>query len=240
MKRALPVLLLLLVSACTVRDVACGKAAPEGTTAVEKAAAEAKAANPQEAGAFTIVYLGDSLTAGLGLLSGQAYPALLEKKLHEAGFPNVETVNAGISGDTSAGGRRRVASLLGGTTKVVVVALGANDALRGITVHETRDNLQNIIETAHANGAVVVLCGMQAPTNLGEDYRGPFKQLYFDLLRQYQRQIVYVPFLLEGVAANPALNQPDGVHPNIEGSKVIADLLFPYMKDVVERVGGGG
>ena len=239
MRRALPVLLLLFVSACTVRDAACGRPVPEGAQA-QPAAPPPSAVDPQSGAAFTIVYLGDSLTAGLGLLSEQAFPALVEKKLHEAGYVNVETVNAGLSGDTSAGGLRRVETFLGGTTRILVVALGANDALRGLTVRETRDNLKQIIDLADLRGVSVVLCGMQAPTNLGGDYREAFKELYFDLLREYQRRIEYVPFLLEGVAGNPALNQADGIHPNVEGSRVIADMMFPHIKALIDRIGGGG
>ena len=233
-------MLLLLVSACSVRDAACGKPAPEGAPPHAATAPPPSAVDTQSGTPFTIVYLGDSLTAGLGLLSEQAFPALLEKKLHEAGYVNVDTINAGISGDTTAGGLRRVEGLLGKTTRILVVALGANDALRGLTVKETRANLKQIIDIADMHGASVLLCGMQAPTNLGGDYREAFKELYFDLLREYQRRIEYMPFLLEGVAANPALNQADGVHPNVEGSKVIAETMFPHMKGLIDRIGGGG
>jgi acyl-CoA thioesterase-1 len=106
-------------------------------------------------------------------------------------------------------------------------------------VKETRDNLKQIIDLVDMNNAFVVLCGMQAPTNLGIDYRESFKELYFELLRDYQRRIAYVPFLLEGVAGNPALNQADGIHPNVEGSKVIAELLYPHIKGAIDRLGGG-
>lgn len=239
MKRLTPLFLLLLVSACTVRDAACGRPVPEGVQALP-AETPASAVDPQSGTPFTIVYLGDSLTAGLGLLSEQAFPALIEKQLHEAGYVNVDTINAGISGDTSAGGLRRVETLLTPSTRILVLALGANDALRGLTVRETRENLKQIIDYADLQGVAVVLCGMQAPTNLGGDYREAFKELYFDLLREYQRRIEYVPFLLEGVAGNPALNQADGIHPNIEGSKVIASMMVPHIKLLIDRLGGGG
>ena len=152
------------------------------------------------------------------------------------GYPNIEIENAGISADTSAGGLRRVEQVLTPTVKILVVSLGANDALRGIGVNETRENLRQIIEIAFAHNVQVMLCGMEAPTNLGEDYRVPFKQVYFDLLRAYQRQIVYVPFLLEGVAGHPELNQDDGMHPNEAGSKIIAALLYPKLKEMVDRL----
>jgi acyl-CoA thioesterase-1 len=130
-----------------------------------------------------------------------------------------------------------VERLLEPSVKIVVVALGANDALRGLTVAQTEENLRQIIDIAQGRGVQVMLCGMEAPTNLGEDYRTAFRELYFDLLRSYQRQIVYVPFLLEGVAGKPELNQADGIHPNEEGSKMIAELLFPLLRGMVDRVG---
>ena len=102
---------------------------------------------------------------------------------------------------------------------------------------ETRDNLRQIVDIAQMHGVQVMLCGMEAPTNLGEDYRNSFKAAYFDVLRSYQRQIEYVPFLLEGVAGKPELNQADGIHPNPEGSKIIAELLYPQLKKMVERIG---
>ena len=231
--------LLFLASACSVRDAACGKPAPQGAqagpTAITGETAESTASTT-----FTIAFLGDSLTAGLGLLSQQAFPAKIEEMFRADGYTSIEVVNAGLSGDTSAGGLRRVEQAIDPTTKILVVALGGNDALRGLTVNETRENLRQIIDIAQAKGVLVMLCGMEAPTNLGEDYRTSFKQLYFDLLRSYQRQIVYVPFLLEGVAGRPEMNQADGIHPNEKGATVIAELLFPQIRDMVNRVGGGG
>jgi acyl-CoA thioesterase-1 len=135
---------------------------------------------------------------------------------------------------------RRVEQLLEPSVKILVVALGGNDALRGLTVAQTKDNLRQIIEIARGRGVQVMLCGMEAPTNLGEDYRTAFRQVYFDLLREHQRQIVYVEFLLKDVAGQPELNQADGIHPNEAGSKIIADNLFPLLRGMVDRAGGGG
>ena len=126
--------------------------------------------------------------------------------------------------------------MLGGT-HVLVVALGANDALRGLTTQQTQENLSQIVEQALARNIQVVLCGMEAPTNLGEDYRESFRQVYLNLVRQYSGRIIYVPFLLEGVAGNPALNQADGVHPNAEGAKVVATVVYPQLRVAVDRVG---
>ena len=183
-----------------------------------------------------IVTLGDSLTAGLGLTTSQAYPALLQDMFAAEGYREVEIQNAGVSGDTSAGGRRRVQGLLTPTVRGLVVALGANDALRGISVCETRENLSQIIEQALGAGVNVILTGMEGPTNLGEDYRTSFREMYVELAREYGRQVIFVPFLLEGVAGNPSLNQADGIHPNEAGAKVIAELLYPRLRDLVDQL----
>ena len=182
------------------------------------------------------MFLGDSLTAGLGLLAQQAYPQVVADMLEKEGY-HVEPVNAGMSGDTTAGGLRRVEPLLSGSTRILVLALGANDALRGLTTQQTHDNLAQIIDVALSRGVFVLLCGMEAPTNLGPDYRESFRNVYINLLREYQGRISFVPFLLEGVAGNPALNQADGVHPTPEGARIIAQTLYPKLRDLVDRIG---
>jgi acyl-CoA thioesterase-1 len=242
-RRAVVGLLLLLASACSLRDAACGR--PESLQGAQGGAAASAvtggegAPDPMAKG-ITIAFLGDSLTAGLGLLTQQAYPQKIGEMFEAEGFTGIEIDNAGLSGDTTAGALRRVEQVLTPNVKILVVALGGNDALRGLTVNDTKENLRQIIDLAQAHGALVMLCGMEAPTNLGEDYRTAFKALYFDLLRSYQRQIVYVPFLLEGVAGHPELNQADGIHPTEAGSKIIAATLFPLLRGMVDRVNGGG
>jgi acyl-CoA thioesterase-1 len=246
LRRPLLAALLLLASACSVRDAACGRPAEslqgrqEGAGAPSAITGGEGAADPMAKGGITIAFLGDSLTAGLGLLTQQAYPQKVGEMFEAEGFTGIEIDNAGLSGDTSAGGLRRVEQVLTPNVKILVVALGGNDALRGLTVSDTRENLRQIIDYAQAHGALVMLCGMKAPTNLGEDYRTAFEALYFDLLRSYQRQIVYVPFLLEGVAGHPELNQADGIHPTEAGSKIIAATLYPLLRGMVDRVNGGG
>jgi acyl-CoA thioesterase-1 len=237
-RRWLPLLALVFAAGCSIRDAACGptdqSTKATGGQAPNAITGEAALANPPAG--TTIAFLGDSLTAGLGLLSNQTFPELIKDKFAADGF-TVDVINGGISGDTTAGGVRRVEQLLEPSVKILVVALGANDALRGLTVADTRDNLRQIIDIAQMHGVQVMLCGMEAPTNLGEDYRNAFKAAYFDVLRSYQRQIEYVPFLLEGVAGKPELNQADGIHPNPEGSKIVADLLYPTLRKMVERIG---
>jgi acyl-CoA thioesterase-1 len=222
-----------LASAALLALAACGGGAPEQTIdqAVESGPLQAPAAP-----APVIVCLGDSLTAGLGLLSQQAYPHVLDEMFAAEGYADVEVINAGVSGDTTAGGLRRVESLLGPAVAALVVALGGNDALRGLSPSETYDNLAGIIEAADAQGIPVVLAGMQAPPNLGPDYQESFREAYVQLARDYRDVVVWVPFLLEGVAGQPGLNQPDGIHPNEKGARMIAELLYPKLRTIVDQL----
>jgi acyl-CoA thioesterase-1 len=218
--RALAPLALLLFAACSDRP-----AAPPGD-----AAAGATAGAVPAVAAFRVVAFGDSLTAGLGLDPREAYPALLEARLSAAGH-RVEVVNAGVSGDTTAGGVRRVEWSLEGDVRVMIVALGANDGLRGLPVLEMRRNLAGIIERAQARRVTVILAGMEAPPNMGTSYTAAFRQVYQDLASQYR--VALLPFLLAGVAGDPALNQPDGIHPNAAGARQVADLLWPLVESAV-------
>ena len=228
--------LLVLASACTMRDVACGRPTSSEAVPVPEQPSATAPVDPTVGAQVHVAFLGDSLTAGLGLLQQQSYPQVLQDMLENEGY-NIEAVNAGVSGDTTAGGLRRVESILGGSPRILVIALGANDALRGLTTQQTFDNLSGIIDAALAKGAFVLLCGMEAPTNLGPDYRESFRNVYVNLLRKYQGRMSFVPFLLEGVAGNPALNQADGVHPTAEGAQVVAKTLYPKLRDLVDRIG---
>jgi acyl-CoA thioesterase I len=228
---------------------ACGRTAPAETATVttESGAASSPASGGGSSGgrggggtgAYEIVFLGDSLTSGLGLLSEQAFPSIVQTSFRAEGYTQVETSNAGVSGDTSAGGLRRVEEALSPDTRILVIALGGNDALRGLTTTQTHDNLAGIIDIALARNVSVLLCGMEAPTNLGADYRDLFREIYTQLLRDYKGRIALLPFLLEGVAGNPAFNQPDGIHPTAEGARKIAELVYPKLRAMVDSMGGG-
>jgi acyl-CoA thioesterase-1 len=174
-----------------------------------------------------IVALGDSLTSGRGISRSQAYPALLERSLHDAGLP-FSVTNHGVSGDTTAGGVRRVAAALDEGPQILIVALGANDGLRGVPVSQVRANLERIIEAAQARGVVVLLCGMEALPIYGWQYSVDFHRVFRDLAEQYK--LTLVPFLLQGVFGNQELLQPDYVHPNAAGAKVIASNIWPYLQ----------
>jgi len=171
------------------------------------------------------------LTAGLGLSQSASYPALLQQRLEAEGF-QYEVVNAGVSGDTTAGGLRRIDWALEGDVKVVILELGANDILRGQSVDEMKKNLAQIIERIKARGVVVLLAGMEAPTNSGSEYRKAVHEA-FEVLAREQR-VVLIPFLLEGVAGVPSLNQADGIHPNAEGTRLVTDTVYRFLRPLVQ------
>ena len=176
--------------------------------------------------------LGDSLTAGLGLLESQAYPALLQQRLAADGY-KWDVVNAGISGDTSAAGLQRVDwALEQGHVRILVLELGANDGLRGLPVSEMKKNLAAIIERAQAKHIAVLLVGMEAPPNFGPEYTVSFRQVYRDLAKQYN--VTLLPFLLDKVAGVPNLNQGDGIHPNVEGAQIVADTVWTALRPIVD------
>ena len=179
-----------------------------------------------------IVAFGDSLTAGYGIAAHETYPALLEARLRREGY-RYRVVNAGISGDTSAGGLRRVDWVLRAQPEVVILGLGANDDLRGQSIPALRKNLEQIIERLRAGGARVLLAGMRMPPNYGEEYTREFAQAFPAVARK--TNVALMPFLLEGVAANPALNLPDGVHPTAQGHQVMADRLWPHLQPLLRK-----
>ena len=179
-----------------------------------------------------IVAFGDSLTAGYGLNPEDSYPSLLQKKLAADGF-NYEVVNAGISGDTSAGGVRRIDWSLEGDVKIVILELGANDILRGQPIAEMKKNLSMIIARAKARGAQVLLAGMEAPTNSGSDYRRWTHGAFSDLAKE--QNVTLIPFLLDRVAGIQSLNQEDGIHPTPEGTRIVADTVYQYLKPMLEK-----
>ena len=192
------------------------------------------AATPVRAAAAerVLVILGDSLTAGLGVAPDEAYPALLEARLRRDGFL-YRVVNAGVSGDTSAGGLRRVDWVLRARPDFVVVALGANDGLRAQPVAALRDNLSTIVTRLRAAGARVLLAGMRLPPNYGADYATAFAGAFPAVARA--TSVPLLPFLLDGVAGDPALNQPDGIHPNARGHRIVAETVWRALRPHLEK-----
>jgi acyl-CoA thioesterase-1 len=193
-------------------------------------ARNAAAASPDEG---LIVALGDSLTAGLGVAERDAWPAQLERRLRGAGY-RWKVVNAGISGETSGGALARLDRVLRVNPDIVVVATGANDGLRGHPVEALRGNLDAVLATLAGRGVTAVLTGMQLPWIRGREYPTAFARVYPELALKHRA--VFVPFLLEGVAGNPALNQEDGLHPNAAGYRVVTDLVYPGVLEGIGRV----
>lgn len=217
---ALGCLVLLLVAACS--------------RAPENPLPPATAQGPQPSTSRPkIVVLGDSLTAGLGLVAEtQSFPARLQEKLKAAGY-DWEVANAGVSGDTSAAGLQRLDwALEQGNVRILILELGANDGLRGLPVSEMKKNLAAIIERAQQKQIAVLLAGMEAPPNYGPEYVVSFRQVYRDLAKQYN--VTLLPFLLDKVAGVPALNQADGIHPNVQGAAIVADNVWTVLKPMVD------
>ena len=181
-----------------------------------------------------MVAFGDSLTAGLGLLEQEAYPALLQKKIDEAGY-KFEVINAGLSGDTSAGGVRRLDWALEGDVRVLIVAFGGNDGLRGLPVSQMKENLSDIIDKARERNVVVILAGMEAPPNFGQEYATAFRQGFREVA--LNKRVLFVPFLLKDVAGKSELNQGDGIHPNQQGAQVIADTVWAVLEPLLDQMG---
>lgn len=178
-----------------------------------------------------VLFLGDSLTAGLGVEPEEAYPQLLGAMLARDGITDVRIVNGGISGSTSASAMSRLKWYGKIHPAVLFLALGANDGLRGLTIEEMAKNLDEVIAFAQAQGMTVILAGMELPPNYGEEYTGAFRKVYRDLAAKYHLELI--PFLLEGVGGVAALNQADGIHPNSDGHRKIALHVYPVLKQLL-------
>lgn len=193
-------------------------------------AAIALAAPPALAASVRILALGSSLTQGYGLPPGTEFPVVLQAALRKAGI-DATVINAGVSGDTSAGGLARLGWSLADHPDAAIVELGSNDALRGLPPSQTKKNLTAILTKLKAAHIPVLLCGMEAPRNLGPDYARQFDPIYAALAKKYD--VLLYPFFLTGVAMNPKLNQADGMHPNPAGVKIIVTRMLPYVKKLV-------
>jgi acyl-CoA thioesterase-1 len=177
-----------------------------------------------------IVAFGDSLTAGLGVPAEDAYPAQLQHRLDEQGI-RYRVINAGVSGETTAGGLRRVEWVLKSRPHVVLLELGANDGLRGLNLEQTKSNLERIIQRCQEASVTVILAGMKLPPNYGADYTKGFEAIYPAIAKQYG--LTLIPFFLDGVAGSAALNQADGIHPTREGYRIIADKVLEQIKPLL-------
>ena len=199
--------------------------------AEEKTASESQTPAPSYAG--TIVALGDSLTAGLGVDEDQAFPAQLARRLQADGY-NWQVVNAGVSGETSSGARSRIEWVVASLTPdIVILETGANDGLRGMDPELLETNLDYLVDYLKTRGIDVVLAGMQMLPNLGPEYTRAFSQIYPSIAEKHA--IIFIPFFLEGVAGSDTLNQPDKLHPTAEGYTRIVKTIYPYVRKAIER-----
>jgi len=202
-------------------------------TAFFAAAVLALASGPVSAAPIKILAFGTSLTQGYGLPPGTEYTTVLQEKLKAAGV-DARIINAGVSGDTSADGLSRLDWSLADKPQAAIVEMGSNDALRGLAPAQTEKNLNAILAKLKAAHVAVLLCGMHAPRNLGPEYAAQFDAIYPKLAKQYG--VLFYPFILDGVALNPKLNQADGIHPNPAGVKIIVDHVLPYVKKLIRTV----
>ena len=182
--------------------------------------------------ALTIVAVGDSLTAGLGVAEDESYPALLERQLQDGGL-DVRVINAGVSGETTSGTLARIDWVLTLQPDIVILETGANDGLRGIDPGLVRANIRKIIERLEEKNIIVVLAGMRMVWNLGPVYTADFNRIYAEIAEE--KGLIFMPFFLEGVATDPALNIEDGIHPNPQGYRIIVARLLPYVKEAVAK-----
>lgn len=175
-----------------------------------------------------IIFLGDSLTEGYGVDKEQAYPHLIQLKLDKLSPDLYKVINGGVSGSTTASGLSRMRWFMKTKPYLVVLALGANDGLRGVKVAESKKNLETVIKMAQENNIKIILCEMHLPTNYGKEYRKSFNQMYKELTKKYK--IGFIPFMLDGVGGVKELNLGDGIHPNVEGHKKVAENVFKYLE----------
>lgn len=202
-------------------------AAPIGATG----AAPATPATPGVARPRILAF-GDSLTAGYGIQKSESYPAQLQRMLDERGYV-YEVVNSGVSGETTAGGRRRIEKALEGDVRVAIIALGGNDGLRGLPVADVKANLEVMVDAAKAKGAKVLVAGMEAPPQMGDAYTREFRDVFRVVAKE--RGVELLPFLLEGVAGEAELNQADNIHPNRDGAKIVAKTVFSALEPLLKR-----
>jgi acyl-CoA thioesterase-1 len=224
----------MLFAAATVS--ACKSDEPAASPAAARPAAT-RAAEPKK-NIPKIVAFGDSLTAGYGLLPAESYPSLLQEKLKADGY-DYEVVNAGVSGDTTSTGLSRLDWALEGDVRIVILELGANDILRGQPVEQMKKNLSEMIRRLKARKVTVLLAGMESPTSAGGEYMRRVREAFRDLEREHQ--VPRIPFFLEDVAGIQSLNLPDGIHPNKEGTRIVADTVYEHLRPLLEeqKVGSG-
>jgi acyl-CoA thioesterase-1 len=213
----------------------CGSDTSKKKEIKEVTPIETKETTTENSSTKTILVFGDSLTAGYGLDdTNDAFPAILQSKIDSLSL-DYTVINSGVSGETSAGGKNRINWVLNQNIDVFVLELGANDGLRGVPLEETRKNLQAIIDTIRAKNTntKIILAGMQLPPNMGQDYTAEFRTIFPELAKK--NDLYLIPFLLKDVGGIQELNQPDGIHPTIEGQKILAENVWDVLKNVITK-----
>ncbi len=222
-------LLPLLIAACAEREHSGEEtASPADSQSTVETADTPKDELP------TIIFFGNSLSAGYGLEPEESFPSLIQDRLDSLGY-SYQVVNAGVSGETTSGGLARIDWVLSQPVDIFILELGGNDGLRGIDPVQTRRNLQAIIDKVRSKypDARIILAGMMVPPNMGPDYSAAFSRIYPELARE--NDVALIPFLLEGVGGEPELNQPDGIHPNAEGARIVADNVWKVLEEMVGK-----
>lgn len=224
--RSFTLFLLLFIS---ISISSCGDSAKKEKEQTSEATAENESDNEENK---KVILFGDSLTAGYGLEKGEAFPEILQQKIDSLGL-SYRVVNAGLSGETTSGGKNRIDWVLKQNVDVFVLELGANDGLRGIPVAETKNNLQEIIDFVREQNPEIeiILAGMQIPPNMGQEYTREFRAIFPDLAEE--NNVKLIPFLLEDVAGIPELNQQDGIHPTAEGQEILAENVWDVLKPIL-------
>ena len=223
------------LAGCDPQEVSLSPENPQVQNVIPSSkSADVVATKSASSGFLKIVAFGNSLTAGLGVSPDQSYPSQLQQRLNRAGY-HYRVINAGVSGDTTAGGLRRLDWVLKSRPSIVIVELGANDGLRGQPLASMYSNLDTIISRLQNANTLVVLAGMKIPPNYGLDYTTRFSSMFKELAQKHQ--IALIPFLLEGVAAQPGLNQADGLHPTAAGYEIVADTVMTALKPLLREKG---
>ena len=230
--KAKRILLMFCYFLLLITGISCRENTTKEATATEETEKTTNSLQAKTSKDKLIMFFGNSLTAGMGLDTEEAFPALIQNKLDSLELP-YQVINAGLSGETTASGKNRLEWVLNQKVDIFILELGANDGLRGVPLNETRNNLQDIINFVKEKnpGVKIVLAGMQIPPNLGTDYTAGFRKIFPELAEK--NDVELIPFLLEDVTGIPELNQGDGIHPTVEGHKIVAENVWVVLKDIL-------
>ena len=235
MKPCILILLIIVLSSSSCKDASTPKASQAKEPTTQKVTNTPSTASATTSKKRTLLFFGDSLTAGYGLDEEESFPSLIQNRIDSLGRP-YEVINAGLSGETSAGGKGRIDWVLNKPVDIFVLELGANDMLRGLDINETEKNLRAILDVVKVKSpdTQLVIAGMEAPPNMGEQYTSKFRGIFSSIAKEYNAALI--PFLLEGVAGIPELNLGDGKHPNPKGQQIVTENVWRIIDSYVKEV----